>query len=52
VQGEGPAAVGVALVLVGRGRDAIEPLTRAAESVPASWRAFQQSQLALARRSP
>lgn len=52
VQGEGPAAVGVALVLVGRGRDAIEPLTRATESVPASWRAFQQSQLALARRSP
>lgn len=50
VFGEGPAAAGVALRLVGRARDAVEPLTRASTQVPEAWRAFQALELAAARR--
>jgi Flp pilus assembly protein TadD len=50
--GEGDAAVGVALLLVGRGREAIEPLARAVGRVPAPWRASLDESLASARRAP
>jgi tetratricopeptide (TPR) repeat protein len=49
---EGDAALGVALLLAGRGREAVEPLTRAAASSPAPWRASLNEALAQARRSP
>lgn len=52
VLGEGDAAVGNALLLVGRGRDAVEALERASTSVPMPWRASTLAALALARRSP
>jgi tetratricopeptide (TPR) repeat protein len=51
VPGEGDAAVGVALVLAGRGRDAVEPLARAAGTVPAPWRPGMADFLAQARRA-
>lgn len=51
VRGEGAAAVGVALTLAGRGREAVEPLARSvAQGLPA-WRRFQETWLAQARRA-
>src|SRR5262249_27322015 len=49
--GEGDAAVGVALWLAGRTREAVEPLARAAAAVPAPWRAQAAEALASARRA-
>jgi len=45
------AAVGVALLLGGRARDARAPLEAAAAGAPGPWRDFQRAQLALARRA-
>jgi hypothetical protein len=49
---EADAALGTALLLTGRGHDAIDPLTRAAASSPAPWRASLNESLAAARRTP
>lgn len=51
VRGEGAAAVGVALTLAGRGREAVEPLARSVEQGPAVWQRFQSQWLAQARRA-
>jgi Flp pilus assembly protein TadD len=51
VAGEPDAAVGVALELAGRGREAVDPLSRASSSVPAPWRAQVNEALATARRA-
>jgi tetratricopeptide (TPR) repeat protein len=50
--GEADAAVGVALWLAGQAHEAVEPLARAATTVPPPWRAQTTEALALARRSP
>jgi tetratricopeptide (TPR) repeat protein len=50
VRGESLAATGVALRLVGRHRDAIDPLTRALTTVPTVWRASVSAELDAARR--
>ena len=47
---EGDAALGVALLLRGDTREALEPLVRAARAGPAPWRDFQNAQLAAVRR--
>jgi hypothetical protein len=50
VSGDGDAAIGVALRLSGRTRDALVPLERAVRAVPEAWRGFQSHELELARR--
>jgi hypothetical protein len=50
VSGDGDAAIGVALRLSGRTRDALVPLERAMRTVPEVWRGFQSHEFELARR--
>lgn len=50
IMGENDAAIGVALVLAGRARDAIGPLTRAIATVPPPWRTWTSTYLTTARR--
>ncbi len=50
IRGESLAATGVALSLLGRRRDAVPALTRAAAEVPAVWRTSVSAALSAARR--
>lgn len=50
IQGESLAATGVSLSLLGRRREAVPALTRAATEVPVVWRASVNAELTAARR--